>query len=115
MPMQTEAVPTYEMFIGGAWVGSHSGRNYPVFNPATGQQTAVVDLATPEEVDTVVADALRVASPVRDLAGTAPDRYHPELVQALVVLANAHEGLGQAAEAQSARDESAHLADAVNQ
>ncbi|MBI3859399.1 MAG: aldehyde dehydrogenase [Thaumarchaeota archaeon] len=28
------------MFVGGAWTQSHSGRNYPVFNPATGRVLA---------------------------------------------------------------------------
>jgi acyl-CoA reductase-like NAD-dependent aldehyde dehydrogenase len=35
--MQAEAIPDYQMFIDGAWVASHSGRSYEVFNPAKGQ------------------------------------------------------------------------------
>ena len=58
--MQTEAVPTYEMFIGGAWVGSHSGRNYPVFNPATGQVLAHVPKGDAEDVKAAV-DAAKSA------------------------------------------------------
>ncbi len=44
-------------FIGGKQTPSTSGRTGPVFNPATGLQTAQVDLASIEEVDAAVASA----------------------------------------------------------
>jgi aldehyde dehydrogenase (NAD+) len=58
--MQAEAVPAYEMFIGGAWVQSHSRRNYPVFNPAAGQVLANVPKGDAEDVGAAV-DAARRA------------------------------------------------------
>jgi malonate-semialdehyde dehydrogenase (acetylating)/methylmalonate-semialdehyde dehydrogenase len=41
-------------WIGGRPVEGRSGRSGVVYNPATGQQTGAVDLATPEEVDEAV-------------------------------------------------------------
>lgn len=38
------------MFIDGAWVDSHSGRHYPVFNPAKGKVLAHVPKGDPEDV-----------------------------------------------------------------
>ncbi len=58
--MQAETVPTYEMFIGGAWVTSHSGRSYPVFNPAVGQVLAHVPKGDGEDVKAAV-DAAKKA------------------------------------------------------
>ena len=52
--MQAETVPTYEMFIGGSWVPAHSGRNYPVFNPATGRVLAQVSKGDAEDVKSAV-------------------------------------------------------------
>ncbi len=49
-------------WIGGRVVEGTSGRSGPVFDPATGQQVAEVDLASVDEVDAVVADA-RAAAP----------------------------------------------------
>lgn len=57
--MQAETVPTYQMFIGGAWVASHSGRNYPVFNPATGKVFAHVPKGDAEDVKAAVDAAKR--------------------------------------------------------
>ena len=57
--MQTESVPNYQMFVGGAWVGSHSGRSYPVFNPAKGQVLARVQKGDPEDVGAAVDAAKR--------------------------------------------------------
>ena len=42
-------------YVNGSVVSGISGRTSPVFNPATGQVQAEVDLATVEEVDSVVA------------------------------------------------------------
>ena len=44
-------------WIGGRVVPGTSGREGPVFNPALGEQTAVVDLASAAEVDAAVASA----------------------------------------------------------
>jgi malonate-semialdehyde dehydrogenase (acetylating)/methylmalonate-semialdehyde dehydrogenase len=44
-------------WIGGRMVEGQSGRSGPVYNPATGEQTGDVDLATVEEVDAAVAAA----------------------------------------------------------
>ncbi len=43
--------------IGGRLVKSASTRNSPVFNPATGEQTAVLPLSTLDEIDAAVANA----------------------------------------------------------
>ncbi len=45
---------TIHHYINGATAASASGRTHPVFNPATGEQTAEVGLATAEEVDAAV-------------------------------------------------------------
>jgi acyl-CoA reductase-like NAD-dependent aldehyde dehydrogenase len=47
-------MPNAQMFIGGAWVPSHSGRNYPLFNPATGQVLAQVPKGDAEDVKAAV-------------------------------------------------------------
>jgi malonate-semialdehyde dehydrogenase (acetylating)/methylmalonate-semialdehyde dehydrogenase len=52
-----EGVARISHWIGGRIVEGQSGRNGPVFNPATGEQTGEVDLATVEEVDAAVASA----------------------------------------------------------
>ena len=44
-------------WIGGRIVAGTSGRSGPVFNPATGEQTGAVDLASVDEVDAAVAAA----------------------------------------------------------
>jgi aldehyde dehydrogenase (NAD+) len=48
------------MFIGGSFVSSHSGRNYQVFNPATGQVLARVPKGDGEDVRSAV-DAAKAA------------------------------------------------------
>lgn len=55
--MQAGTVTNYEMFIGGAWVPSHSGRNYPVFNPALGAVLAHVPKGDVEDVNAAVDSA----------------------------------------------------------
>ncbi len=57
--MQAEAMPNYQMFIGGSWVSSHSGRNYPIFNPAAGQVLAHVPKGDAEDVRAAVDAAER--------------------------------------------------------
>jgi malonate-semialdehyde dehydrogenase (acetylating)/methylmalonate-semialdehyde dehydrogenase len=58
-------------FVDGGRVSGRSGHTGPVFNPATGEQSGVVALASREEVDAAVAAARR-ASPV--WAATPPLR-----------------------------------------
>ena len=41
-------------FIGGKLVSGQSGRSQPVFNPATGEQTGTVPLASAAEVNEAV-------------------------------------------------------------
>ena len=48
---------TIHHFVDGAILRCESGRTHPVFNPATGEQTADVGLANVEEVDAAVASA----------------------------------------------------------
>lgn len=55
--MQAETAPNYQMFVGGAWVPSHSRRNYPVFNPATGGVLAHVPKGDAEDVRAAVDSA----------------------------------------------------------
>jgi malonate-semialdehyde dehydrogenase (acetylating)/methylmalonate-semialdehyde dehydrogenase len=52
---------TINHWIGGRLVTGTSGRTSPVFNPATGEQTALVPLASTEEVNAAVAEAVRAA------------------------------------------------------
>ncbi|PIK74349.1 methylmalonate-semialdehyde dehydrogenase (CoA acylating), partial [Methylobacterium frigidaeris] len=58
-------------FVGGSQVAGRSGRTTPVFNPATGEQSAEVALASAEEVGAAVA-AARAAFPA--WAATPPLR-----------------------------------------
>jgi acyl-CoA reductase-like NAD-dependent aldehyde dehydrogenase len=48
------------MWIGGKWVEAESGRTYPVYNPATGEEIAQVPLGGQGDVDKAV-DAARTA------------------------------------------------------
>ena len=48
---------TIQHLVDGAALACESGRTHPVFNPATGEQTAAVGLAGVEEVDAAVASA----------------------------------------------------------
>ena len=51
------AVEPINHWIAGSLVPGTSGRSGPVWNPATGEQTGAVDLASVEEVDRAVAAA----------------------------------------------------------
>ncbi|MGI8422421.1 MAG: CoA-acylating methylmalonate-semialdehyde dehydrogenase [Gaiellaceae bacterium] len=51
------AIKPINHWIGGVSVAGGSGRTSPVYNPATGQQSGAVDLATAEEVGKAVAAA----------------------------------------------------------
>ncbi len=48
---------TIQHFVDGVALPCESGRSHPVFNPATGEQTAQVGLASVDEVDAAVASA----------------------------------------------------------
>ena len=48
---------TIQHFVDGAALPCKSGRSHPVFNPATGEQSAAVGLASVAEVDAAVASA----------------------------------------------------------
>jgi malonate-semialdehyde dehydrogenase (acetylating)/methylmalonate-semialdehyde dehydrogenase len=54
---QREGVARISHWIGGRLVPGTSGRSGPVYNPAVGEQTGAVDLASIEEVDAAVAAA----------------------------------------------------------
>ncbi len=54
--------------IGGQSVESASGRTSPVFNPATGEQTAELGLASIEEVDACVANSTAAFDSWRDVS-----------------------------------------------
>ena len=51
------SLPTIGHWIGGRHVQGTSGRQGPVFNPATGVQAKWVDFASEEELDAAVAAA----------------------------------------------------------
>jgi acyl-CoA reductase-like NAD-dependent aldehyde dehydrogenase len=53
----------YRMWIAGKWVEAESGRRYPVFNPATGEEIAQLPLGDKNDIDKAVA-ATRKAFPV---------------------------------------------------
>jgi malonate-semialdehyde dehydrogenase (acetylating)/methylmalonate-semialdehyde dehydrogenase len=59
--MTTPTIPTIDHWISGARTPGASGRTSPVFNPATGEQTGEVALATASEVDAAVKTALEAA------------------------------------------------------
>src|SRR5690606_19593159 len=56
-PQEPRVMETIHNAIGGRLVKSASTRNSPVFNPATGEQTAVLPLSTLDEIDAAVANA----------------------------------------------------------
>ncbi|MCJ2048937.1 CoA-acylating methylmalonate-semialdehyde dehydrogenase [Methylobacterium sp. J-070] len=64
-------MPEITHFIGGRRSPGRSGRSSPVFNPATGEQTGTVALASRDEVEAAVTSA-RAAFPA--WAGTTPLR-----------------------------------------
>src|SRR5262249_43145566 len=49
-------------FIGGQRIGSVAARSLPVYNPATGEETGKLPLATPQDVDAAV-QAAKAAFP----------------------------------------------------
>ncbi|MCQ6267877.1 CoA-acylating methylmalonate-semialdehyde dehydrogenase [Fictibacillus sp. WQ 8-8] len=52
--MATTTVKTLKNFIGGEWVESASDKTEAVYNPATGEELAIVPISTKEEVDKAV-------------------------------------------------------------
>jgi malonate-semialdehyde dehydrogenase (acetylating) / methylmalonate-semialdehyde dehydrogenase len=59
-------VRTINHFIGGKMVESTSDRTSPVYNPATGEQTAATPLATVDEVDRTIETAAKAFESWRD-------------------------------------------------
>src|SRR5262245_34226058 len=53
----TTELRTISHWIGGESVAGDSGRHGPVYNPATGEQSAEVAFASTEEIDRAVATA----------------------------------------------------------
>ena len=76
---QREGLTRISHWIGGKTVAGASGRTSPVYNPALGEQTGEVDLATTEEVGAAVA-AAKAALPglARDLAREARGAHVPD-------------------------------------
>jgi len=58
-PRKDSSVKTITHFIGGKMVESVSDRTSPVYNPATGEQTAATPLATVDEIDRTVSTAAK--------------------------------------------------------
>ena len=59
-PQATEAqrsLPRVSHWINGALAPSTSGNSRPVYNPATGEQTKTVDIASVEEIEAAIAAA----------------------------------------------------------
>jgi acyl-CoA reductase-like NAD-dependent aldehyde dehydrogenase len=52
----------YQMWIAGKWVDAGSGKTFPVYNPANGEEIAQLPLGGKEDVDQAVA-AARAAFP----------------------------------------------------
>ena len=50
-------VKTYQMFINGEWVTSHSARTFPVYDPSTEEVIAQVPDANAEDVNRAVTAA----------------------------------------------------------
>ncbi|MDD5701422.1 MAG: aldehyde dehydrogenase family protein [Dehalococcoidales bacterium] len=53
----------YKMWIGGKWVDAGSGKTFPAYNPATGEEIARVPLADKPDIDEAIA-AARKALPI---------------------------------------------------
>src|SRR3954452_265239 len=60
------AVRPINHWISGGRRPGESGRTGPVFNPASGEQTGAVDLASAAEVDAAVRDATEAAAAWRE-------------------------------------------------
>ena len=84
---------TLTHWIAGKPAEGRSGRFGDVFNPATGEQTARVPLATPEEVDAAVAVATRAAA---GWAATPPLRRARVMFKFKEILERNREALARA-------------------
>src|SRR5690242_12684517 len=67
-PEQRQGARRISHWIDGKTVAGASGRSGPVYNPATGEQTGAVDLATRQEVDAAVEAARRAFPAWRSLS-----------------------------------------------
>ncbi len=52
--MESKTVQAYQMFVGGKWVPSHSGKVYPVHNPAYGSVLAEVPRGDPMDASLAI-------------------------------------------------------------
>ena len=55
--MEAKTVQAYQMFVGGKWIPSHSGRVYPVYNPAQGSAMAEVPRGDARDVAFAIGSA----------------------------------------------------------
>jgi malonate-semialdehyde dehydrogenase (acetylating)/methylmalonate-semialdehyde dehydrogenase len=85
-------------WIDGKIVASTSGKSRPVYNPATGEQTKTVDVATPAEVDAAVA-AAKAAFPAwratslskrSDILFRIRNAFHDNAEEIAAMLTNEH-------------------------
>ena len=70
---------TIENAIGGALARSTSPRTAPIFNPATGEQSAILPLSTSAELDAAVAAAKLAFPGLGRHAADAPREVHVPL------------------------------------
>ncbi len=65
----------YQLWIGGKWVSPKSGKTFPTFNPATGEEIAQIPLAGQPEIDMAVAAARKAYPEWSQLLQTERSRY----------------------------------------
>ena len=65
---RTDEIKRISHWIGGTVVPGRSGREGPVYNPATGRQTGAVDFASAEEVDRAIQAAKQAFAAWRGLS-----------------------------------------------
>jgi len=83
--MQTTAPEERKMFIGGAWVASHSGRSYAVQNPAYARDIALVPLGDAEDARSAV-DAAKRALQDPEWRGMDPSKRGRILFKIAILL-----------------------------
>lgn len=83
--IDTESLPTYQMFIDGQWVAADSGATYATVNPYTQQPWSTVPNATATDVDHAVAAAraARTAGPWSTATGAERARLLRRLADLL--------------------------------
>lgn len=75
----------YQLFIGGKWVDSVSGKTFKSYNPSTGELNAIVSEATDEDVDLAVKAARKAfeSGPWAEMAPSDRGRLLYRAAQAL--------------------------------